>query len=88
MGAARLVLPVSIALALRPAHCPPLVLQLASMPACNPADAVRLHAQHGPLYWWRFLGRRMLMVGSFEAAKTLLHGENSIGVRPQPFPAA
>ncbi|EFN56775.1 hypothetical protein CHLNCDRAFT_144259 [Chlorella variabilis] len=35
-------------------------------------DFVKLHAQHGPLFYWRFLGPRKLFVGSFEAVKQLL----------------
>ncbi|PRW50773.1 glutamine cyclotransferase [Chlorella sorokiniana] len=41
-------------------------------------DTVKLHAQHGPLFWWRFLGRRVLMVGTYEAAMALLKGEHDI----------
>lgn len=40
---------------------------------------VKLHAAHGPVFWWRLLGRRMLMVGSYEAAKQLLMGEGTLG---------
>ena len=43
------------------------------------ADLVALHAKHGPVFWWRLLGRRLLMVGSYEAVMTLLKGEYSIG---------
>lgn len=48
-------------------------------PHTSPADTVKLHAQHGPLFWWRFLGRRVLMVGSYPAAMALLKGEHDIG---------
>ncbi|PSC75274.1 cytochrome P450 [Micractinium conductrix] len=41
-------------------------------------DLVALHAKHGPVFWWRLLGRRLLMVGSYEAVMTLLKGEYSI----------
>ncbi|KAL4444057.1 hypothetical protein ABPG75_011794 [Micractinium tetrahymenae] len=41
-------------------------------------DSVQLHAQHGPVFWWRILGRRSLMVGTFEAAMHLLKGEHAI----------
>ncbi|KAI3427118.1 hypothetical protein D9Q98_007055 [Chlorella vulgaris] len=41
-------------------------------------NMVKLHAAHGPVFWWRLLGRRMLMVGSYEAAKQLLMGEGTL----------
>lgn len=43
-----------------------------------PADMVKLHAQHGPLFWWSFLGRRMLMVGTLEAVTRVHLGEGVI----------
>lgn len=41
-------------------------------------DMVKLHAQHGPLFWWSFLGRRMLMVGTLEAVTRVHLGEGVI----------
>ncbi|KAL4444062.1 hypothetical protein ABPG75_011799 [Micractinium tetrahymenae] len=41
-------------------------------------DAVKQHAQFGPVFWWRFLGRRLLMVGDYEASMRLLKGEHTI----------
>lgn len=52
-----------------PAACSPL----------SPPDAVALHARHGPLFWWRLLGRRVLMVGGYEPAMQLLKGEYTTG---------
>ncbi len=42
-------------------------------------DAVKQHADFGPVFWWRFLGRRLLMVGDYEASMRLLKGEHTIG---------
>lgn len=41
-------------------------------------DSVKQHAQFGPVFWWRFLGRRLLMVGDYEASMRLLKGEHTI----------
>ena len=42
-------------------------------------DPVKQHAAFGPVFWWRFLGRRLLMVGDYEANMRLLKGEHTIG---------
>ena len=86
-------LPCSVSLSIPPSvlhsSLPSPVSQRAAMPCharplpCDAADAVSLHAQHGPVYWWRFLGRRMLMIGSYGAAKELLRGEHSTGAHAQ-----
>lgn len=49
-------------------------------------DSVKQHAQFGPVFWWRFLGRRLLMVGDYEASMRLLKGEHTIG-EPVRLPA-
>lgn len=50
-------------------------------PAPTHADMVKLHAQHGPIFWWRFLGRRMLMVATHDACKKVLMSEGTYGER-------
>lgn len=52
----------------------------------TPLPAVKQHAQFGPVYWWRFLGRRLLMVGDYEASMRLLKGEHTIGEPPRQSP--
>ncbi|EFN56777.1 hypothetical protein CHLNCDRAFT_144261 [Chlorella variabilis] len=42
------------------------------------AAAIGVVLLHGPLFWWRFLGRRMIMVGTVEAVKQLLNAEGSL----------
>ena len=59
------------AAAAAPAHSRP--------PARPPADTVALHKKHGPLFFWRFLGRPVLMVGGYAAAMQVLKGEHTIG---------
>lgn len=40
-------------------------------------DSVKLHARHGPVFWWRFLGRRMLMVAGLEEVNQVLRAEHT-----------
>jgi hypothetical protein len=54
----------------------------------DPPDMVKLHAQHGPLFWWRFLGRRMLMVATYDACKKVLMSEGTYGELGRRRPAS
>jgi cytochrome P450 len=48
------------------------------LPAQTDADFVGLHKRNGPLFWWRFLGARSILVGTHEAVRQLLNAEGTL----------